>query len=104
MPKWMGSIYLRLRGRSPRFLNEAITYTTFPGVIRSVRRLGFVRQRDEDLARSLATKRGFKWRLLRGLSVVSGGRRLIRLLDDAGSYFKVGIYELLQKPDEQSTH
>ena len=99
LPKPIGSLYLRLRGRSPKFLNEAITYTTLPTVLRVVRRLGFIRLRDEEINQNLRAKPGMKWALLRAVSRFLGAP-FVRLVDDAGGYFKVGIHELLRKPED----
>ena len=97
LPKPLGNVYLRLLGRSPKFLVESITYTTFPGVIGECRRLGFVRARDEEIAKNLASTPSVKWRLVRLLALVAT-ERAPRFLDDARHFFKVGIYELLRKP------
>jgi hypothetical protein len=43
LPKWAARWYLRLRGRDVTVLNEYITYTTFLGMRRWVRRLEGVR-------------------------------------------------------------
>ncbi len=97
LPKPLGSIYLRLCGRSPRFLHEAITYITYLGVLRSCRRLGFLRERDAQLSSHLKLKSGIKWRLLRALSKVTGVNFVLRL-DHASNAFKMDIYELMRKP------
>lgn len=49
MPKWLGAIYLRLLGRDPAFLRDAITYITYPGVLRMCRDIGLVRLRDDQV-------------------------------------------------------
>lgn len=97
LPKPLGKVYLRLLGRSPRFLEESITYTTFPGVVSECRRLGFIRARDEEIEKNLASAPNAKWRLMRLLARVAT-ERAPRVLDDVRNYFKVGIYELLRRP------
>ena len=97
LPKSIGKLYLRIVDRSPKFLEEAITYTTFPSVIGRCRALGFIRLRDEEIAINLASKQNITWRFVRFISLISGGRGP-RILDDARNLFKVGIYELFQKP------
>ena len=97
LPKTIGKLYLRLLGRSPRFLEEAITYTTFPGVVGECRRLGFIRLRDEEIARNIQSKQGAKWQFLRFVARLFGARGPI-LLDDAMLAFKFGIRELLRRP------
>ena len=97
LPKSIGRRYLKLLGRPPRFLDESITYTTFPGVIGTCRKLGFVRARDERTLRDLATRRTLKWRFMRLISRVFG-RRSALIIDDATRTFRFGINELLRKP------
>ena len=97
LPKPLGKLYLGMLGRSPTFLEEAVTYTTFPKVIGICRKLGFIRLRDEEILRNLELKRSLKWRFLKVLSVIAG-RRVPIVLDDASRFFKFGIQELLRKP------
>lgn len=97
LPKSIGRLYLRMLGRPTRFLDESITYTTFPGVIGTCRRLGFIRLRDEKTLRNLAIGRALKWRILRLISGVFG-RRGALFIDDATRTFRFGIKELLRKP------
>jgi SAM-dependent methyltransferase len=97
LPKSIGKQYLRMLGRSPRFLEESVTYTTFPGVISTCRRLGFIRLRDEKTLRNLDTKQTLKWRFMRLISLLFG-RRGPLVIDDATRTFKFGVKELLRKP------
>lgn len=97
LPKPLGKLYLRMLGRSPKFLEESITYTTFPKVIGMCRRLGFIRMRDEEISRNLHSKRSLKWRILKVVGWIFGRRAPI-FLDDASRTFKFGIQELLRKP------
>jgi len=46
LPKRLGSVYLRLRGRPTEFLHTSITYVTLPWVRRMLRQCGFVTVRD----------------------------------------------------------
>ena len=96
LPKSIGRIYLRWLGRSPIFLDEAVTYTTYPGVLMMCRRLGFVRRRDEEIANALRSKPGAKWSLLRLLARLTNGRGPI-MLERASRTFHFGIYELFRK-------
>jgi len=52
-PKRIASIYLRLRGKSSSFLMSSITYTTRPGVNRSLRAMGFQFKREMNLRKKL---------------------------------------------------
>ncbi|HZM94290.1 MAG TPA: class I SAM-dependent methyltransferase [Vicinamibacterales bacterium] len=97
MPKWLGAIYLRSVGRSPQFLREAVTYVTYPGILRTCRKLGFVRHRDEQIVRSLKSKQGVKWAAMRMLRAVAG-ESFFPWLDRTRLTFKFGVYELFRKP------
>lgn len=97
LPKPVAGLYLRLLGRSPRFLNEAVTYTTYPGVLRACRRLGFIRPRDEEVASGLRLKSGLKGTVVRVLDCLTRGRGPM-LIDTARNMFKFGIHELFHKP------
>lgn len=97
MPKWLGGIYLRLLGRSPKFLNESITYTTYPGVLRECRRLGFSRYRDAEVVRNLRSKNDMKWTALRIFAALTGQRGPL-WFDRSRYIFRSGLYELFHKP------
>lgn len=98
LPKIIGRLYLKLLGRSPVFLDEAITYTTFNSVISVCRTLGFIRRRDNEVKQYLTIKKNFIWKLLRLISSVTAGKGP-QILDDAKYMFKPGIQELLWKPE-----
>jgi SAM-dependent methyltransferase len=97
LPKRLGAIYLRLLGRPPKFLYEAVTYTTYPAILRECRRLGFLRHREEEVINGLRSKAGAKWSILRGVAgaIGTGG---VLWLDRAKYTFKFGVYELFRKP------
>lgn len=97
LPKSLGRIYLRACGRSPKFLDEAVTYTTYPSVLRQCRKLGFKRRRDEELAKSLREKMEFKWKALRLLTKLIGEKGL-HSLDRIRLTCKFTISELFSKP------
>lgn len=42
LPKHLGSLYLKLRGRNPEFLNNYVFYTTYPQIWRVCQCVGFV--------------------------------------------------------------
>lgn len=102
LPKPLGSKYLRMRGRDPRFLLEAVTYTTFPAVRRYLHQAGFLctrAQAHRDRLRS-ARKTSAKWRALKrigrvheplALGLLDGTDYLMRM-------FRTAIYELVMKP------
>ncbi len=97
LPKPLGAAYLRLRGRSPVFLREAVTYTTYPQVLRDCRKIGFVRQRTDEIERALRTKDSPKWRALRAFARLTGGHGP-HWLERLGRTFEFGVVELLRKP------
>jgi SAM-dependent methyltransferase len=97
LPKSFGALYLRLIGRSPKFLDEAVTYITYLGVLRTCRRLGFIRRRDEQMIASLRTRRGGKWAVLRAMAQLTGEAGPL-WLNRYQYAFKIGIYETFQKP------
>lgn len=97
LPKSVGRLYLRFLGRSPVFLDEAITYTTFNSVVNSCRKLGFLRRRDSELKQNLETKKNLTWIILRVISKFTFGKGP-QFLDDTKYMFKIGIQELLRKP------
>jgi SAM-dependent methyltransferase len=97
LPKPLGALYLRLLGRSPAFLQQAVTYTTYPQVLRDCRRLGFLRRRDQELAESLRSKSGLKWQLLRAFARLTNGKGP-HFLERVSCTFTFGVDELFRKP------
>jgi SAM-dependent methyltransferase len=97
LPKKLGGVYLRMIGRSPQFLHEAVTYITYPSVLRRCRELGFVRRRDEEILSGIRAKHGVRWSALRALRAAVGERGPL-FLDAARLAFKFGISELFRKP------
>jgi SAM-dependent methyltransferase len=97
MPKWLGTLYLRLLGRDPKFLRESVTYVTYPGILGMCRRLGFSRHRDEQMDAGLRTKSGKKWACLRLVAKIAGKQAPL-WLDRTRLTFKFGVYELFRKP------
>ncbi len=105
LPKTLGALYLRLRGRSPDFLLTSIVYTTLPSVRRQLREAGFVSARDRHLLELTACpeKLKSKWqrKVLSALvSLLPSGIvfRMLRGSDLLAKMFRRGIYELAQKP------
>jgi ubiquinone/menaquinone biosynthesis C-methylase UbiE len=98
LPKWLGSLYLSTRGRPAQFLQEAVTYVTFPQVMRWTRALGFERVADAELLDRIDNVPGFGGHLLRMVAHVTGGRAP-GIADRARRTFKFGIKELFVKPN-----
>jgi|GEM_PF-2385187 len=105
MPKPLGSFYLRLRGRSPEFLNTSITYTTFPSIRSMLKRSGFNLMREQDIKSVIDSPSVIKTRWKRSILIMM--RRLIsaKLLASGAlmwwlmdSWFRCGVRELGQKP------
>lgn len=97
LPKSLGALYLRALGRSPVFLLEAVTYTTYPAILAQCRRLGFIRRRDEEMVSLLRSKEGSKWKILRAIASVTGDAGPL-FLDRMRHTFTYGIYEMFRKP------
>jgi 2-polyprenyl-3-methyl-5-hydroxy-6-metoxy-1,4-benzoquinol methylase len=105
LPKPVGSLYLRLRGRPTEFLRTSITYTTLPWIRRRLKKLGLrsVRERQISvLCRSPALiKNHWKralvqaaWRFM-PTGVLS---RAIDWFDQTTHMCTPSICELVQKP------
>jgi ubiquinone/menaquinone biosynthesis C-methylase UbiE len=96
LPKSVGSVYLRLRGRDPAFLQESVTYVTFPQVMRWTRELGFHPCIDDRIGKMVGAARGSRGSMMRLVSSLTGGRagpiayRLHRT-------FRFGVFEVFIK-------
>ena len=101
LPKSLGALYLRMRGRDPTFLRESVTYVTYPGILRMCAALGFVRRRDALLLQNLQKKGGVTGRALR-VAAALGGSGLLCWLNGARRTFTFGVYELFDKPGNAS--
>jgi SAM-dependent methyltransferase len=105
LPKPIGSVYLRLRGRSPAFLRDAVTYITLPGVLRMLSRAGFLRVRETEIVGKVRSpgelRAGWKRVVVGMLTRVVSTSVLSwnwMLLDTARRLFRIGIVELLTRP------
>jgi hypothetical protein len=87
LPKPLGAMYLRARGRSPTFLLTSITYTTQPWVRRILRRCGFSSIVDRRVREAIAmrTHRGWKGTVIMLSAAVLSAERLARLW--AGAFY-----------------
>ncbi len=109
MPKPLGSLYLRLRGLSPEFLNASITYVTRPGVKNMLRRCGFISMREQKIKSLIVSPSLIKARGKRLIATVMSRlisaellTRIILALEETTTLFRPGIYELLQKPHDRN--
>lgn len=105
MPKSLGSLYLRLRGLSPEFLNASITYVTRPGVRSMLRRCGFISVRERKVKSLIESPSLIKVRRKRLIVTVMSRlisaellTRIILAFEQTIALFRPGISELLQKP------
>jgi len=102
LPKLLGSIYLRILHRDPRFLNESITYTTYHTVRKFARQTGFACMRRESAIASLTSplKTSLKWRTLKSLGKLSKSAPLglLAAVDYSRHVMRTGIYECFRKP------
>lgn len=105
LPKPIGAAYLRLLGRSPQFLMEAITYTTFPGVRRAFSDAGFECKRRLDIQEGLrGTKSNLKWKALKSIAAISttGAVNLAMAADFLRRLLVTAVYEMMWKPTRLS--
>jgi ubiquinone/menaquinone biosynthesis C-methylase UbiE len=105
LPKPLGALYLKLRGRSPEFLYNSVTYTTRPGVVKALKRCGFTFLRKAHLCALVHEPARITNPLKRFL--VFGGRRFLAeqalaqtLFVVQGALWTFGgiVRELLEKP------
>ncbi len=105
MPKSLGSLYLRLRGLSPQFLNTSITYTTLPGVRAMLKQCGFISMRAQRIKSLIespslirARVKSFAVTMMRHLISAESLSRIALTLEQTTRLFTPGIYALVQKP------
>jgi 2-polyprenyl-3-methyl-5-hydroxy-6-metoxy-1,4-benzoquinol methylase len=107
LPKYLGSLYLRLRRRPTEFLNTSVTYTTLPSVRRMLRRSGFLSARDRKIYALCRSPSSIKvpWKR----RVVLAARRwrstdnltsAVELYDLVARLCTPNFSELVQKPPE----
>lgn len=107
LPKPIGKAYLRLRGRNPSFIEQYVYYTTYPSVMRAVKRAGF-RNLTEDRVVGLAdhpeqAAKPLSRRILSITRQLPGRRFLIRSLFHSYNFFRAGIWLHLVKPADPVT-
>ncbi|MFL5304063.1 MAG: class I SAM-dependent methyltransferase [Polyangia bacterium] len=90
LPKRLGSLWLRGLGRSPEFLQTSITYVTQPGVLRAMRRAGFVCLRDLQVRSKL--------RDLVGVALPDRLASLLVRAESARRLFSPDFSEIFLKP------
>ena len=83
LPKSLGAVYLRIRGRPTAFLKQSITYTTGPWVSRMLRSCGFVSLREQRLTARFGS---------------NALARTVIALQNCRTLFKPGVYALVWKP------
>jgi ubiquinone/menaquinone biosynthesis C-methylase UbiE len=102
LPKSIGAIYLQLRGRSPKFLKESITYTTFPAVQSYLKEAGFRSLRREQLERGLrmVEKAGPRWKILKAIAQISpkAAVHIAESIDALRTCFRTANYIFVTKP------
>jgi len=106
LPKKLGALYLRLRGRSPDFLYNAIHYTTLYSVRRAWKAAGFVSCRDERIECVIAGAPPgmltWKKRLLRAVAGILPATRVARMAVAAATLsrvFRIELDDTLRKPE-----
>lgn len=102
LPKALGAAYLKVIGRDPRFLREAITYTTFPVVRRTLFEAGFacMRLRAQRDSMYSPLKTSIKWRVLKNIASVSESTAecILAAHDYFRRAFRTAVQEVMQKP------
>lgn len=104
LPKPVGALYLRALGRSPDFLLESVTYVTRPGIIRALRRSGFLLSSEQAIKERVQRPQSARspWiRLLASLLSVLPRplqTQLIRMAVTLRGLFAVGIQEICYRP------
>lgn len=92
LPKTFGSLYLKCLGRNPRFLNDHVTYTTWPSVAKSLIKVGLI---DDSWGKSLGgdtSDLGWKGRLLfNSARPFLGAKRAAFFARTRGRWFRVGF-------------
>ena len=105
LPKMIGAFYLKSLGRNPKFLNEAVTYTTFAGVRRSFFRAGFECMRLQSFRDSLHSplRDGLKGKAVRVIADLSEPTALSMLaaVDYCRRVLRTGVHEVMRKPVNQ---
>ncbi|MBA4156424.1 MAG: class I SAM-dependent methyltransferase [Gemmatimonadetes bacterium] len=90
LPKRLGSLYLKLRGRDPEFFDKYIFYTTYPQIWRVRRRVGFMNQTFEPYLEMVRTPT----RAARGLRPIA--KLLHRLPEPAANAIVYGLAHTLK--------
>ena len=105
LPKSLGALYLRLRGRRPDFLMTSITYTTLPGVRREIRKLRFKSAREMYASRKCDSPQLIKNPWMRAAITTARKAlstdavvRILDWIDTTHCLFSLGLTELIQKP------
>ena len=86
MPKWLGRLYLKARGKPTDFLTHSVFYVTTPGVLRMLKRCGLTLVREVRVREKL-TRRGLPGWLASWLVWLEYARKM----------FSVGTYVLAVK-------
>lgn len=104
LPKSVGDLYLRLRGRDPYFLREYVYYTTYPQVWRAAREAGFENKTFqpymEKFREPQLVTRSWLRPLIRAVGVLPDGvlRLFLHTFKHAINLFSVGTQFILSKP------
>ncbi len=102
LPKPIGALYLKAIKRNPRFLQEAITYTTFPAVRAAFFSTGFqcMRLKMHHNALHSPEKNNLKWRLMKSITIFGETLPLSILasVDYLRRAFRTSAYECMRKP------
>ncbi len=103
LPRPIGALYLRMRGRGPEFLLNHITYTTYPEIIRWLKRAGFLDLSFEEGMRKLKASHRIERRWARRVVSAASKLRLpirvgVEIFFHLQRTFRVGVALRLLKP------
>jgi ubiquinone/menaquinone biosynthesis C-methylase UbiE len=103
LPKPLGAAYLKVLGRDPKFLREAVTYTTFAGVRRLFFRAGFECMHVHAAWTSLRSPRlrkSLKGKIVDTIATISepAATSLVAAAYYSRRVFRTTICEFMRKP------
>jgi len=90
LPRWIGALYLRARGRNPEFLLKHVTYTTWPRLLRDFIDSGLIANEWVSVLNVTPEEMTWKsWCFYAPAKLVVGERRARRLLVLARNHRKI---------------
>lgn len=100
LPKKLGALYLRLRGRPTEFLWKSVTYTTAPRVTRMLSQCQFVFLEERQLTTRIAESPGLRFELARMLMSPDSSAHWIMRMKRVRRTFRAPIMLIAQRPTD----